>query len=449
MSIIKQEKEMAEFSNLEKSTEVSFAQRKLFLGGLNYVTTEAELKSHFQQYGEIVDVIVMKFPDSKRSRGFGFVTFSTVEEAENCFADCPHIIDNTEIETKRATPKEAMQSRDGKSGGRDTESYRKVFIGGLSHQTDDDKLKAHFSQFGVLTDSIVMKFRDTGRSRGFGFVTYQTETEVDECQRNRPHILDGKTVETKRATPREDAESQRGATVTRLFIGGLKFDDISDEDLKQYFGQFGNVVSVEQMTERETGKKRGFGFVEFDDYDSVDKVLLESNLIINGHRLDAEKSVPKGLKPKNDSGFKERGSRGKFDPWNSRTMNNYGGYCGEAFGNVGFMNGPSAFPVGAIARMGYGFNPNSELNDTWRNVNSGAKAIWQSPEMNGLNFQQPLTWTRTSNIPMEPESDVTGPIRNSSFGGNRAAPYIIPRNSGNSSGGSYQSGGGVGGAERW
>ena len=59
--------------------------------------------------------------------------------------------------------------------------------------------------------------------------------------------------------------------MTRLFIGGLKYDGISDDDLKDYFGNFGNVVSVEQMTEKSTGKKRGFGFVEFDDYDSVDK----------------------------------------------------------------------------------------------------------------------------------------------------------------------------------
>ena len=155
-------------------------KRKLFLGGLNYNTTEDGLTAHFEKYGKIVDVVVMKFPDSKRSRGFGFITFSKSEETDNCYADCPHTIDATEIETKRATPKEEMPSRDGgKSGGRDnSESYRKVFVGGLSYQTDDEGLKAHFSQFGTLVDSIVMKFRDTRRSRGFGFVTYSSEEEV-------------------------------------------------------------------------------------------------------------------------------------------------------------------------------------------------------------------------------------------------------------------------------
>ena len=40
--------------------------RKIFIGGLNYNTTEDTLKEHFWQYGELVDVVVMKFPDTKR-----------------------------------------------------------------------------------------------------------------------------------------------------------------------------------------------------------------------------------------------------------------------------------------------------------------------------------------------------------------------------------------------
>ena len=73
--------------------------------------------------------------------------------------------------------------------------------------------------------------------------------------------------------------------MTRLFIGGLKYDGISDDDLKEYFGKFGNVVTVEQMTERSTGKKRGFGFVEFDDYDSVDKGKYLSDIIQKKSKL--------------------------------------------------------------------------------------------------------------------------------------------------------------------
>lgn len=60
--------------------------RKLFIGGLDYRTTDDSLKKHFEQWGEIVDVVVMKDPKTKRSRGFGFITYSRahmVDDAQN------------------------------------------------------------------------------------------------------------------------------------------------------------------------------------------------------------------------------------------------------------------------------------------------------------------------------------------------------------------------------
>jgi RNA recognition motif-containing protein len=83
------------------------------------------------------------------------------------------------------------------------EQFRKVFIGGLSYKTDDETLKNYFTKYGHLVDYVVMKDSQTGRSRGFGFVTYSESSMVDELMRNRPHIIDGRQVEPKRATPRE------------------------------------------------------------------------------------------------------------------------------------------------------------------------------------------------------------------------------------------------------
>lgn len=51
----------------------------------------------------------------------------------------------------------------------------KVFVGGLAWATSDASLRERFSEFGSVTDAVVIKDRETGRSRGFGFVTFETE----------------------------------------------------------------------------------------------------------------------------------------------------------------------------------------------------------------------------------------------------------------------------------
>ncbi|XP_061389659.1 ribonucleoprotein RB97D-like [Musca vetustissima] len=176
---------------------------------------------------------------------------------------------------------------------------RKMFLGGLTPNTNEDMIRNFFYQFGEIEDIIIMRDTVTKRSRGFGFITFKSSESVDKAQAARPHVVDGRTIDTKRALPRtaEAAKNEANGSVRKVFVGGLK-DYHDEEALREYFQQFGKVVSINILVDKNTGRKRGFAFVEFDDYDAVDKVVLRKTHTIKYMLVDVKKSNYKQVQAK-------------------------------------------------------------------------------------------------------------------------------------------------------
>lgn len=78
----------------------------------------------------------------------------------------------------------------------------KIFVGGLAQEVTDKDFYEYFGEFGTVKDAIVMVDRNTGSSRGFGFVTFEREDAVDRVMK-QDHELQGKRIEIKRAEPRD------------------------------------------------------------------------------------------------------------------------------------------------------------------------------------------------------------------------------------------------------
>lgn len=80
---------------------------------------------------------------------------------------------------------------------------KKVFVGGLSWNTQDDGLRQVFEQYGSVSEARVIKDRDTGRSRGFGFVTFDEGDSADKAiQEMDGRELDGRTIKVNEAQER-------------------------------------------------------------------------------------------------------------------------------------------------------------------------------------------------------------------------------------------------------
>ena len=80
---------------------------------------------------------------------------------------------------------------------------KKLYVGGISYQTSEDGLRDHFSEAGSVESAIIISDRDTGRSKGFGFVEMSNEEEAQKAiDMFNGNELDGRALTVNIAKPR-------------------------------------------------------------------------------------------------------------------------------------------------------------------------------------------------------------------------------------------------------
>ncbi|XP_065832062.1 RNA-binding protein Musashi homolog 2-like isoform X3 [Oscarella lobularis] len=185
---------------------------------------------------------------------------------------------------------------------RATMTMGKIFVGGLSRDTDDDRLRKYFSKFGEVLIAKVKTDPSTKRSRGFGFVTFRDSTVVSKVLADESwHVLDNKRIDPKAAVGRgTSSASKPKATqsgpfvgrVKKIFIGGVA-SWTTKTDIMDYFSTYGKVAEIILASDQGTQKRRGFGFVTFDKEEAVDKIVDEKYHRINGKTVEAKKAIPR------------------------------------------------------------------------------------------------------------------------------------------------------------
>lgn len=99
----------------------------------------------------------------------------------------------------------------------------------------------------------------------------------------------------------------------KLFVGGLPFST-TDDELQQVFAEFGTVASAKVITDRDTGRSKGFGFVEFENDDEGKKAEKEMNgKEVGGRSVTVNEARPKA--PREDRGSFGGGGGGNRRSW--------------------------------------------------------------------------------------------------------------------------------------
>jgi len=255
---------------------------------------------------------------------------------------------NNEDEPMNGDDQNQQQQNGGGGGGgagvRDDD--RKLFVGGLSWETQEKELREHFGAFGEIESINVKTDPTTGRSRGFAFIVYKTSESLDKVAAHGEHVINGKKVDPKKAKARHG----------KIFIGGLT-PEISDEEIKTFFGQFGNIVEVEMPFDKQKNQRKAFCFITFDSEQVVNELLKTPKQTISGKEVDVKRATPKpdnmppmmmmrgGRMPRGGPRGKASSVSGGYPNWNNQGYGysgygqGYGGYESYGYDNYGPYGG--------------------------------------------------------------------------------------------------------------
>lgn len=191
VSEVEEEKEGEEDAqgSSESQDEIP-AGTKVYLGNLPFSCDSAELAGIIQEHGSVEMVEVIYDRNSGTSRGFAFATMSSVEDANALVEN----LDGSQYggRTLRVNIKDTPRTEQrNQSNNNFVDGQHRVFIGNLSWDVNAEILNEVFSEHGNLLDAKVVYDRETGRSRGFGFITFSTQSEAEAAVAS----LNGKELE--------------------------------------------------------------------------------------------------------------------------------------------------------------------------------------------------------------------------------------------------------------
>ncbi|KAH9313249.1 hypothetical protein KI387_028284 [Taxus chinensis] len=151
-------------------------EAKLYVGNLPFNVDTQSLGELFEGAGNVLDVNLITDRITGNSRGFAFVTMSNTEEADTGIEKFnQYSYEGRILTVRKATP------RGTRVEGPQYGSMCRVYVGNLPWQADDRTLLQMFSEHGKVLEARIVYDKDTGRSRGFGFVTYSSENEVNDA----------------------------------------------------------------------------------------------------------------------------------------------------------------------------------------------------------------------------------------------------------------------------
>ncbi|XP_062319963.1 nucleolysin TIAR isoform X1 [Osmerus eperlanus] len=277
--------------------------KTLYVGNLSRDVTEILILQLFTQIGPCKSCkMITEQPDSRRMNSS--VGFSVLQQTSNdpyCFVEFYEHRDaaaalaamngrkilGKEVKVNWATTPSSQK--------KDTSNHFHVFVGDLSPEITTEDVKAAFAPFGKISDARVVKDMTTGKSKGYGFVSFYNKLDAENAIVHMGgQWLGGRQIRTNWATrkppapksvPDNGSKQLRFEDVVNLsspqnctvYCGGIQ-SGLSEHLMRQTFSPFGQIMEIRVFPEK------GYSFIRFSSHESAAHAIVSVNgTTIEGH----------------------------------------------------------------------------------------------------------------------------------------------------------------------
>ncbi|KAI5899363.1 uncharacterized protein SCHCODRAFT_02604934 [Schizophyllum commune H4-8] len=315
-------------------------QGNIFIKNLDEQIDNKALHDTFAAFGNVLSCKVAT-DEHGNSKGYGFVHYETAEAAENAIKNVNGmLLNDKKVYVGHHISRKERQSKIDEMKAQ----FTNLYIKNIDPEVTDEEFEALFREQGNVTSSVIQRDEE-GRSRGFGFVNYETHEEAQKAVDNlNDKDFHGRKLFVSRAQKKAEREEElrkahEQARLEKLskyqglnlYVKNLD-DDVDDEKLRAEFEPFGTITSAKVMRD-DKGVSKGFGFVCYSSPEEASKAVAEMN----------NKMI--GSKPLYVSHAQRREVR-RQQLESQIAQRNQIMHQAAAGGMPGYMNGPMYYPPG-------------------------------------------------------------------------------------------------------
>jgi len=262
----------------------------IFIKNLDKTIDHKALYDTFSQFGQILSCKI-ELDDGNSSRGYGYIQFIAQDSADKAVTKV-----NGMILAGKKVYVGPFVSRKERIAANSSKKYTNIYINNVDENVSEEKFRELFTPFGNIKSVIVMKDDATGKSKGFGFINFETPEQAEKAVNEmNGKDINGKNIFVGRAQKKAERESELKQKFEQikmehlqkyqgvnLYIKNLE-DDYDDDKLRAVFINYGTITSAKIMKDSK-GNSKGFGFVCFNSPEEATRAVTEMNGKIVGSK---------------------------------------------------------------------------------------------------------------------------------------------------------------------